>query len=236
MSAVTLRLAMLNLTTIENLTRGTKIWTLAILVPPSRGSNFNTEGGMTPKFPTVSYSLLPASASSNAQNQDSARERVFAILETDQNPFDLGSPLRNLQQVLGYTVCDWLLPIKLSPCTDHSNPESVYALGPVVQRLKQEAGLEAPTRSDREPSNDRPRRGRPRRRKTHVQRRPSPESPAHVGEATDPEIRTPDPRESRHHHRSRDRHRASSISTEGSLRSNRSNTRIPSDTRHVNNS
>jgi len=222
MFAVSLRLAMLNLTTIENLTRGTKIWTLAILIPPSRSANFNIEGGMTPKFPTVCYSSFSASASSNVQNQDSGGERIFAILETDQNPFDLGSPLRNLQQIMGYTVCDWLLPIKLSPCTDHSNPESVYALGPVVQRLKWEAGLEAPTRSDRERSGDRPRRSRRRRRKAHVQRQPSPRSPGHLGGTTDPEIRTPSPRASRHHRRSRDYHRASSAPTEDSTRSNRS--------------
>jgi palmitoyltransferase len=155
---------------------------------------------MTPKFPTVSYSLSPASASSNTQSRDSGGERIFAILQTDQNPFDLGSPLLNLQQVMGYTACDWLLPIKLSPCTDHSSPESIYALGPVVQRLKREAGLEVSTWSDRECSADGSRRSRPRRRKSHV-----------------PSLRSPE-RESRRHRRSR-----SATSTEDSARSNRSN-------------
>jgi palmitoyltransferase len=208
MSAISLRLAMLNVTTIENLTRGAKIWSLAILIPPSIAANLNTEGGMTPKFPTVSYSLSPASASSNTQSRDSRGERIFAILQTDQNPFDLGSPLRNLQQVMGYTACDWLLPIKLSPCTDHSSPESIYALGPVVQRLKREAGLEVSTRSDRD-SADGSRRSRPRRRKSHVPSLRSPEP----GGTTDPA-----PRELRRHRRSR-----SATSTEDSTRSNRSN-------------
>ncbi|KAN0071646.1 DHHC palmitoyltransferase domain containing protein [Elaphomyces granulatus] len=200
MSAISLRLAMLNVTTIENLTSGANIWSLAILIPPSIAANLNTEGGMTPKFPTVSYSLSPASASSNTQSRDSGGERIFAILQTDQNPFDLGSPLLNLQQVMGYTACDWLLPIKLSPCTDHSSPESIYALGPVVQRLKREAGLEVSTWSDRECSADGSRRSRPRRRKSHV-----------------PSLRSPE-RESRRHRRSR-----SATSTEDSARSNRSN-------------
>jgi hypothetical protein len=44
-------------------------------------------------------------------------ERMAVVLgRTPENPFDLGSPLKNLQQVMGYTVFDWLLPIKHSPC------------------------------------------------------------------------------------------------------------------------
>jgi palmitoyltransferase len=42
---------------------------------------------------------------------------------------------------MGYSIIDWLLPLKHSPCADHSSSESAFALGPVVTRLKQEAGL-----------------------------------------------------------------------------------------------
>jgi palmitoyltransferase len=42
---------------------------------------------------------------------------------------------------MGYSISDWLLPLKHSPCADHSSSESAFALGPVVTRLKQEAGL-----------------------------------------------------------------------------------------------
>jgi palmitoyltransferase len=42
---------------------------------------------------------------------------------------------------MGHSIGDWLLPLKQSPCADHSSSESAFALGPVVTRLKQEAGL-----------------------------------------------------------------------------------------------
>ena len=35
---------------------------------------------------------------------------------------------------------DWLLPWRSSPCCDHSG-ESAFVLGPVVQRMKEEAGI-----------------------------------------------------------------------------------------------
>jgi palmitoyltransferase len=39
---------------------------------------------------------------------------TFVILESRRgdNSFDLGSPLRNLREVMGYTILDWLLPLK----------------------------------------------------------------------------------------------------------------------------
>ncbi|PLN74965.1 zf-DHHC-domain-containing protein [Aspergillus taichungensis] len=74
------------------------------------------------------------------------KQHIFAVLQTipGENPFDLGSPIANLQQIMGYSLLDWLLPLKHSPCADHRRPESAFPLGPVVDRLKREAGLEAP--------------------------------------------------------------------------------------------
>lgn len=98
---------------------------------------------------------------------------MFAILQTlpGENPFDLGSPLKNIQQVMGFSLLEWLLPIKQSPCADHSSNESAFALGPVVTRLKKEAGLEVSTESESadpvgaaETSQHEQRRGKHRRR------------------------------------------------------------------------
>jgi palmitoyltransferase len=92
----------------------------------------------------VSYPPATPSTPGRPQTDASTGEKhVFAILHTlpGENPFDLGSPFKNLQQVMGYSVADWFLPIKQSPCADHSSMESDFALGPVVTRLKQEAGL-----------------------------------------------------------------------------------------------
>lgn len=139
-------MAIFNVTTIENLNRRTAVWTLAIRVPENLlESLWKPESPWAPTFRMVSYP--PELPSTPNQPQATNRERhVFAILHTlpGENPFDLGSPLKNLQQIMGYSVADWLLPIKQSPCADHSRMKSEFALGPVVTRLKQEAGLAPP--------------------------------------------------------------------------------------------
>ncbi|KAJ5104939.1 hypothetical protein NUU61_002286 [Penicillium alfredii] len=137
MTLSSLQLAMFNLTTIENLNRRSAVWTLAIRVPDHLLDQlWASESPWAPNF------RMPQTS------EPSTKERhVFAILQTQpgDNPFNLGSPLANLQQVMGYSVADWLLPLKQSPCADHSSLESAFALGPVVARLKQEAGLVAPS-------------------------------------------------------------------------------------------
>ncbi|OJD16699.1 hypothetical protein AJ78_03169 [Emergomyces pasteurianus Ep9510] len=145
-----IQLACINSSTIENLDRRTKVWTLAILIPSS--INFNrdsTEPQTAPSFPVVSFSP-PFSAGSTLQNRadggsSALLRRDFAILHTKpgENPWDLGSSMANFKEVMGYSFLDWFLPLKNSPCTDHSSQESAFPLGPVVQRLKREAGLES---------------------------------------------------------------------------------------------
>ncbi|RAK98838.1 DHHC family palmitoyltransferase [Aspergillus ibericus CBS 121593] len=152
MTLSSLQLAMLNLSTIENLNRRSAVWTLAIRVPDRMLARLNPESRWAPTFRTITYPLPPTPLDPEAARdyQPAGKQHVFAILQTlpGENPFDLGSPFKNLQQVLGYSIIDWFLPLKQSPCADRTG-ESFYELGPVVSRLKKEAGLEPP----REPAS-----------------------------------------------------------------------------------
>lgn len=143
MTVSSLQLAMFNLTTIENLNRRSAVWTFAVRIPDYILAKFDAH--YAPPFRTVTYPLQPVSSGPEASPEDptTGERHVFAILQTQpgENPYDLGSPLKNLQQVLGYTICDWLLPLKQSPCADHGSLESAFALGPVVTRIRREAGL-----------------------------------------------------------------------------------------------
>lgn len=144
MSAV--QMAMFNTTTIESLNKRTHVWTLAVRVPEHLLDRlWVSDSPWAPTFKMVTY---PSKPGPQAQPDDPATRNVFAILHTKpgDNPFDLGY-VDNLLQVLGYTITEWLLPVKHSPCTDHSNREGDFAWGPVVSRLKQEAGLAPPARS-----------------------------------------------------------------------------------------
>lgn len=148
MTLSSLQLAALNLTTIENLNRRSVVWTLAIRVPEHLLARlFAMDSPWAPTFRMVSY---PPESSAPAQTQTTqlavGERHVFAILHTlpGENPFSLDSPFKNIQQVMGYNILDWFLPLRQSPCADHSSQESDFALGPVVTRLKQEAGLLPP--------------------------------------------------------------------------------------------
>lgn len=69
--------------------------------------------------------------------------RTFAILETPPglNPWDLGTPMRNFTAVFGPKLHHWLLPIRHSPCCDHSSAVSFYPLGPQFEQFLEDAGL-----------------------------------------------------------------------------------------------
>ncbi|EER41343.1 conserved hypothetical protein [Histoplasma capsulatum H143] len=108
-----------------------------------------TEAQAAPNFPIVSFSspfgvFSPPQNTSDIDGPDLVR-RDFAILHTKpgENPWDLGSPLENFKEVMGYSFLDWFSPLKNSPCTDHNSQESAFRLGPVVRRLRREAGLES---------------------------------------------------------------------------------------------
>lgn len=147
MTLSSVQLAMLNITTIENLNRHSVVWILAIRVPDHLLERlWVTDSPWAPTFRMVSYPLEPPVPAQPPSDPSTTERHVFAILHTrpGENPFDLGSSFKNIQQVMGYSLADWLLPLKHSPCADHSSPESAFALGPVVTRLKQEAGLVPP--------------------------------------------------------------------------------------------
>ncbi|KAE8352804.1 zf-DHHC-domain-containing protein [Aspergillus coremiiformis] len=174
MTLSSVQLAMNNLTTIENLNRRSAVWTLAIRVPRHMLSKLNPDSRWAPTFRTITYPLPLIAPNTEAtteyqQCQPTGEQHVFAILQTlpGENPFDLGTSFKNLQQVLGYSLLDWLLPLKQSPCADHGSLESAFALGPVVRRLKAEAGLENLVAANGEPtgmvSQRKQRRSKPKR-------------------------------------------------------------------------
>ena len=159
MTGSSLQFALLNSTTIENLSRKNVVWTLAVHMPkpPEVSSGFRT----------ISYS--------NAQNlsdhltdleqRPSDGIRTFAILHTKpgENPFDLGQ-YGNFKAVMGDRWYDWFLPLRYSPCCNHDHEDSHFAMGPVVQRMRKEAGIAPPDHADDEKSARRHRRRRKRSR------------------------------------------------------------------------
>lgn len=146
MTVSSIQMAMMNITTIENLGRHSRVWTLAIRVPDHMLERlWVSTSAWAPTFRMISYppeAPTPTPTQPQTTNPSTTERYVFAILHTrpGENPYDLGN-WKNLQQVMGYNVIDWLLPLKPSPCTDHSSKESAFAVGPVVTRLKEEAGI-----------------------------------------------------------------------------------------------
>lgn len=190
MAGTSLHLAATNTSTIESLSRNSKVWTIAVHINrPQNGSQW------AQTFARVTYpvSRKPASANSSDLESMPNNNRVFAILRSQpgENPFDLGSPVKNLQQVFGTTLWDWLLPLKPSPCADHRSSASAYPMGPVVERLKQEAGL-IDTSSRR--AGDRKSSRRHRRHHSHHRPKSSdrPEGSASPQQNESPELELPD--------------------------------------------
>ncbi|KAL4799639.1 DHHC palmitoyltransferase-domain-containing protein [Aspergillus venezuelensis] len=169
MTLSSLQLAAMNLTTIENLNRRSAVWTLAIRVPNHILSRLHPNSSWAPTFTTITYPLpaippppppMPTHSGPGTDNQQQppppqqppqpintvppSERHTFAILQTTpgENPFDLGDPILNIKQVMGHSILDWFLPLKLGPCADHTSRESEFAMGLVVSRLRREAGLE----------------------------------------------------------------------------------------------
>ncbi|OAP65670.1 hypothetical protein AYL99_01642 [Fonsecaea erecta] len=207
MCGSSLQFAFLNSSTIENFTRKTKIWYLAVYLPPrvlenyqrsnrtdlrlityprppeeqfqilvNHGANMedseqnvavqarNTDAS-TPTPPEKTYNPLSTTTSPPAPAEQTpnippsisdsqpttlpaaipskVETRVFAILESPPggNPFDIGA-WGNFREVMGYTVFDWFFPLRASPLTAHSDPVSMYKVGPVVDRMRKKAGIQ----------------------------------------------------------------------------------------------
>lgn len=81
--------------------------------------------------------------------------RTFAILETlpGMNIWDIGTPYLNFKAVFGEKLHHWLLPVKHSPCCNHTSVVSQYPLGPDFEELLVEAGL-VPRPTDLLPRSD----------------------------------------------------------------------------------
>ncbi len=164
MTLSSLQFAFLNTTTIENLSRKTKVWTLAIYMPrpPSPQS-------AALRFQTITYPLAPTltnpdDSAAAAPPQPPGPPRTFAILHTKpgQNPWDL-RPYRNFKSVMGEHWYDWFLPVKHSPCSRHDGEESLFELGLVVDRMREEAGIALPRGEGGKPHRRRRRRWEDRR-------------------------------------------------------------------------
>jgi len=155
MTGSSLQFAIINSTTIENLSRKTIVWTLAVYM--SRAPQ------ISPGIRTISFSNAQNVSTSPAHpNQDpSDAIRTFAILHTKpgENPFDLG-PFRNFKSVMGDYWYDWFLPFRYSPCCDHDRQDGQFATGPVVDRMRKEAGFASPLEIENEKSHRKRRRRR----------------------------------------------------------------------------
>jgi palmitoyltransferase len=85
-----------------------------------------------------------ATARERLSERDLQATRTFAILQmlqTGENPWDLGSRILNFKTVMGSNLLDWFLPIQRSPCCSHEDGESQFALGPAVELLKSSVGF-----------------------------------------------------------------------------------------------
>jgi palmitoyltransferase len=177
----TFQLAAINSTTVENLSRKAKVWYLAVYMPrPEETVRHVETRGMT-ALRTIKYprpaeeqqillqqsGSIPAQASTTANHsQAGLPTRTFAILKTPAgfNPWDCGT-LQNIKEVMGNNLLDWFLPVKHSPCANHSSGESMFRLGPQVERLKEASGLVPPRHEIR---GNKPTHRKKRRRKSRV--------------------------------------------------------------------
>jgi len=142
MTMSSLQFVFLNTTTIENLSRQSKVWTLAVLIPVDAHLP-------TPlPFYIITYplgSVDPNQEKTTPPTSSSTETRTFAILHSKpgENPWDLGY-FQNFKSVMGENWFDWFLPVRLSPCCDHHRHNAEFETGPVVQRMKEDAGLAIP--------------------------------------------------------------------------------------------
>lgn len=168
MAGNTIHLAFQNITTVETLDRARRFCHLAVFVNAreleaiiTARSARSSNDAPSPYETTITYPLQPApprtSTERNSTTDDrvsepsrtgpalpsSSREpRTFAVLRTHSgdNPWDLG-PFSNWKQIMGARFVDWFLPIKHSPMCRRDRSDFEYPFGPVVDRLKREAGI-----------------------------------------------------------------------------------------------
>lgn len=133
---------LINSTTVDNLSRRTKIYHFAVLIPsgfvPAQAPIVppsilqTTSQYPTPLATTLSNSSRPEPWRkvtyplhlSSSEAQSAEPNRTFAILATPagSNPYSL-SKLENLRTVMGEHWYDWLLPVRHSPCWDNGHDQ-----------------------------------------------------------------------------------------------------------------
>lgn len=147
MAGTSIWLALKNLTTIENLTKATKVWQFAVRLPPSAGPSRRPGKALTSEAAVSSSSQankgsLPVGTIFTAHEAEGQPSYVILRTEPGENPYDLGA-LRNWKDIMGENVIDWFLPVRHSPCCNHDRADSAFTLGPVVEKMKREAKLTA---------------------------------------------------------------------------------------------
>lgn len=150
-------LAVLNLTTSENIKMKTVVWQLAVRVP----EGFDASHLKTVSFP--SGTLRDPEKGSDDDDSDTEEQsgrsstasdtHVFAILQSEpgDNPWDIGR-WKNFKQMMGNYPWEWILPIRHSPfarssesdsiqCPPESAVKSFFTLGIDLQAMKARAGM-----------------------------------------------------------------------------------------------
>ena len=166
MTGSSLQLILVNSTTIENLSRKSIVWDLAVRVPEVMLGTIS--------LPTVSFSpsqVIPSETANAESDPNTVRKYVILHSRPGESPWDLGA-FRNFQSVMGLHWYQWLFPLSYSPCCDHAQPESQFEMGPVLHQMKKDAGLIMRRESISEKSQQRRRHRRKRRRR----RNPTPDA------------------------------------------------------------
>ena len=162
MALSSMQFIFLNTTTIENLTRRTKVWQFAVRVHRPRDLPPN------PPFNTVTFTAANEPTATDAQ----PGSKVYAILHTKrgENPYDLGY-LGNWKSVMGEHWWQWLLPVHYSPCAQSTGNHGQYEMGDAARKMLAAAGLsttESTTKTGKGHGH-RKRRRRKSRSDTHVE-------------------------------------------------------------------
>lgn len=145
-------LAILNLTTTENIDMKTKVWQLAVRVP----QGFDCSGIKTVSYPSGTLSdpeKTGDDADEASPSQTQADTHTFAILETEpgDNPWDIGR-WENFKQMMGAYPWEWLLPLRHSPfakpqetwstqCRSELAVHSFFTMGIDIQAVRARAGF-----------------------------------------------------------------------------------------------
>jgi palmitoyltransferase len=124
-------------------------------LPPKttvRESNKVGDGLSLSQDSTITGGLAKNQTKTTLQNnipskRDLQATRTFAVLrmlESGDNPWDMGSLMLNWKTVMGDDIIDWFLPIKRSPCCNHEQSESQFSVGPWVDLLRVKYGFLEP--------------------------------------------------------------------------------------------